>query len=80
MDTNKIKTYQTEDLIIEIDTSKCISCGTCVAIAPKTFKLGETMISQVKPSPNDDKKTILEAAQSCMAEAIKITEKNKPQS
>lgn len=78
MATNKIITYQTEDLIIEIDTSKCISCGTCAAIAPKTFELGETMISQIKPGPNDDKKTTTEAAQSCMAGAIKITEKNNP--
>lgn len=71
----KIKTYETGDLIIEIDESKCISCGTCVALAPKTFELDKKLMSVVKPGPNDSAKVIIEAAQSCAVEAITIKEK-----
>lgn len=68
-----IKTYKVGDLTITIDRSKCISCGTCSAIAPKTFELDKDLISVVKDQgPYDDEKTIREAAESCCVEAITI--------
>lgn len=58
------------DIVIKINRSACISCGTCVLIAPKTFELDKKLVSHVLPPPNDPEKTILEAANSCATESI----------
>lgn len=72
----KIKsTGKTQDYIIEVDTDTCIGCGTCEALAPKTFKIGKDMKSSVQANPGDNKKNILEAAQSCAVDAIKIIDR-----
>lgn len=73
----KVKTtsYQTQELTIEIDHGNCISCGTCTAIAPKTFELDKSAKTQIKKEPIDDLKTVLDAAESCPVEAIRIIER-----
>lgn len=70
-----IKTYQTKDFTIKINRTECIGCGTCSALAPKTFELDGKMICQVKNEPHDPSKIILEAAQSCATDAITIIDK-----
>lgn len=59
---------------VVIDENKCIGCGTCVAVAPKTFKLGtDSKAKAIKPS-GDDKKTIKDAVDSCPVKALKLTD------
>lgn len=57
---------------IKIDKAKCIGCGTCVVIAPKSFKLGDDGKSQVIEPLGDDEKTIREALDSCPVDAIEL--------
>lgn len=55
---------------VKIDKNKCIGCGTCVAIAPKSFKLGKDGKAQVIEPVGDDEEKIKEAAESCPVGAI----------
>ncbi|MDO8570395.1 MAG: ferredoxin [Candidatus Daviesbacteria bacterium] len=57
---------------ITINRKTCISCGTCVAIAPKTFELDDKMIAVVKSGLLDNIKTIQDAASSCAVSAITV--------
>lgn len=66
---------------IKIDKDKCIGCGTCVVIAPKTFKLSDDGKSQVidlpagkAGPPRDDKETIRNAVDSCPVVAIELAD------
>jgi len=61
---------------IKIDKDKCIGCGTCSAIAPKTFKLDTNNKAKVVDPEGDDDKTILQAAQSCAVLAIELKDKD----
>lgn len=54
-----------------VDKEKCIGCGACVTIAPKTFKLDSEGKAEVINPPGDNEKTIKEAIDSCPVEAIK---------
>lgn len=58
---------------ITIDKNLCIGCGTCVVIAPKTFKLNEEGKAELIEPPEDNEKTIQEAIDSCPVAAIKST-------
>lgn len=58
--------------VIKINRKTCISCSTCVCIAPKTFELDNKMIAIVKDGPLDNLKTIQDAADSCAVSAITI--------
>ena len=68
-------TYQTENYTIEIDRDACIGCGTCEALAPKTFKLDKDLKSIVKEGSTDSKENLKNAIQSCAVEAIIIIDK-----
>jgi ferredoxin len=57
---------------IKTDRDKCISAGTCVAIAPNTFELDEEGKVRIKNATGDDEQTILDAAKSCPVQAIEI--------
>lgn len=59
---------------IKVDKDKCIGCGTCVAIAPKTFKLEADGKAEVIEPPGDDKVTIKEAVDSCPVDAIELAD------
>jgi len=58
---------------VTVDKDKCIGCGLCVSLAPKSFKLGEDGKSQVIEPVGDDWETIKNAAESCPVGAIKIS-------
>lgn len=56
-----------------VDKEKCIGCGTCVALAPEVFELGEEGKAEVKELKTKDqrlKTSIDEAIKSCPVEAI----------
>lgn len=57
---------------IKIDKEKCIDCGTCVVIAPKTFKLTDDGKVEVIEPPGDDEEKIKEAVDSCPVDAIEL--------
>ena len=57
---------------VKIDKNKCIGCGTCVALAPKTFKLGEdAKVMAIEPSGDGEAK-VKEAIDSCPVDAIEL--------
>lgn len=58
--------------VIKINRKTCISCGTCVCLAPKTFALDKNMIAVIKSGPWDNLKTIQDAASSCAVCAINV--------
>lgn len=73
MADKNVKTYQTKKgLVIKVDRVKCISCGTCSALAPKTFELDSEMISVVKEGSLDSLNDIQQAVLSCPVEAISV--------
>jgi ferredoxin len=59
-------------VIIEAD---CTGCGLCPSICPDVFEL-ENDVASVKtdPVPENLKEDVLEAAESCPTEAIKLTD------
>lgn len=67
---------ETDTLNIELDQEKCISCGTCSVMAPKTFGQDGNYVTKLKENPKDPSNKILEAAQSCATEAIILTDKS----
>ena len=56
---------------ITIDKNLCIGCGTCVSIAPKTFKLGNEGKAEVIEPIGNNEATIQDAIDSCPVAAIK---------
>lgn len=57
-----------------VNQKKCIGCGTCVALAPKTFVMGKNGKAQVVGNPKDTPKTIREAVLNCPVQAISMPE------
>lgn len=55
---------------LKVDPNKCIGCGTCVALAGKTFKMNDSNKAQALEEPGDDKATIQAAIDSCPVSAI----------
>lgn len=64
---------------IIVDAGLCIGCGSCAAVASKTFELNAENKSIVKNSENDDNETILMAAKVCPVKAIILYDKNGKQ-
>ncbi len=54
-----------------IDKNLCIGCGTCVSIAPRSFKLGDDGKAEVIEPAGDGQVKIQEAIDSCPVSAIK---------
>lgn len=60
-------------MVIKIDPDKCIGCGTCVAMAPNTFRMNDaTNKAEVINPPGDDEETIKMGVESCPTAAITI--------
>jgi len=57
---------------IKVNKNKCIGCGTCVAIAPESFRIGEEGKAEAIEPPEDGEEKIKEAAESCPVGAIEI--------
>jgi ferredoxin len=59
---------------IEIDRELCIGDGACCGEAPNTFEMDTDNVAVVKdPNGNTDEE-ILQAAQVCPVDAIKLTD------
>lgn len=77
LDFNQIKTKQEKQIgkyKVEVIREKCISAGSCVAIAPKVFDLDESEIAVVLSQDGEDDDTKLLAAQSCPTMAVIVTD------
>lgn len=77
LDSNQIKTKQEKQIgkyKVEVIREKCISAGSCVAIAPKVFDLDESEIAVVLSQDGEDDDTKLLAAQSCPTMAVIVTD------
>jgi len=59
---------------ITVDQEKCIGCGTCIALAPKTFGFNKNGKSEVINQEGDNLEEIKKAAASCPTGAIVISE------
>lgn len=57
---------------IELKRDKCISAGTCVAIAPGVFQLDDEGKVILVDANGADEQTIIDAARSCPTQAIEI--------
>ena len=58
--------------MVQVDQDKCIGCGTCVAIAGKTFKFNEAGKAEVQNAEGDEADTIKSAVDSCPVQAISV--------
>jgi ferredoxin len=56
-----------------VDKLKCIGCGTCVAIAPGSFKLDGAAVTVIEPMADSPDK-IKEAVESCPVNALTVEE------
>lgn len=59
---------------VEVIRDKCISAGSCVAIAPGVFELDEEGIAVILSQDGNDDQTKLLAAQSCPTAAVIVTD------
>lgn len=71
-----IASFEDDKYIIKIDQSKCISCGSCSALAPNIFELNERFLAKVKDNPKINKEDLINAAASCPVNAITIIDKS----
>ena len=60
---------------IIIDKEKCIGCGTCVALAPGTYKWSEDNLkAEAILPPGDEPQAVKDAAAACPTLAIVVKE------
>jgi ferredoxin len=58
------------DKKLRVDKNKCIGCGTCVVLCPKTFQMGKDGKSEVINEKGDSEADIKNAIDSCPVGAI----------
>jgi ferredoxin len=61
---------------VKINKDQCLGCGTCVAIVPEVFEIGEDGKSKVKEGADleKNKDLIKQAKDSCPTQAVEIEE------
>lgn len=57
----------------QVNENLCIGCGTCAAIAGKSFKMEGAKAKSINPA-GDSKDVVKDAVESCPVQAIEITE------
>lgn len=72
--TAVIKTQQIGRYTVSVINNKCISAGSCIAVAPGVFAFDEKKIAQVISQDGDDDDMKLLAAQSCPTNAIIVVD------
>jgi ferredoxin len=53
-----------------VDAEKCASAGTCMSVAPASFKAGDDFITVAINPPGDHEAAILSAIDQCPMQAI----------
>lgn len=64
---------------IVVDREKCISAGSCVAVAPEVFELDGEGKAVVKNATGDSDEMIIDAAKACPTLAITLIDSNGKQ-
>ncbi|MDD5043642.1 MAG: ferredoxin [Patescibacteria group bacterium] len=59
---------------VKVDKTKCIHCGTCVALAPKYFRFGEDGEIEVINEEKIPAELLKQVADSCPGQAISFEE------
>ena len=60
-------------MIIKINKETCIGCGTCVAIMPDVFRMGDDGKAEVIPGDHADKEALInQAKDACPVQAISV--------
>lgn len=59
---------------VQVDRELCQGSGLCVGIAPKTFEIGGDYKSRPLAEIVDANDDVLDAAECCPLEAIKLTD------
>jgi len=62
---------------IKVDKEKCIGCGACVAMAPKTFEMTPDGKAVVLKGELDEDIVIRQTAEACPTLAIELEEDGK---
>jgi ferredoxin len=57
---------------IKVDKECCIGCGSCAAICPELFELGEDGKSRVKNEEVEEPGCAQQAAEACPASCITV--------
>ncbi len=57
---------------ITLEKEKCIGCGTCIAVCPEHFEMGEDGFARVKNSEAEEVGCSVNAAQSCPVQCIHV--------
>ena len=73
-DDKTVQTKQVGKYKVEVIRDKCISAGSCVAIAPGVFELDAEGIAIILSQDGNDDQTKLLAAQSCPTAAVIVTD------
>ena len=63
-----------EPIQIAVDRAECIGSGQCVIVAPKAFRLDESMKAAVLDPSAETLDNILEAAEMCPTRAIYVSQ------
>lgn len=58
---------------IKVDKECCIGCGSCVAICPELFELGEDGKSKTKKEEIEEVGCAQQAAEACPASCITVS-------
>jgi len=69
------KQTKTGGRLLVVDPKKCISCGACVSIAPKSFTLDESKFDAVSVAinpPGDNEADVQQAIEACPTRAISL--------
>lgn len=61
---------------IIIDRDLCIAASTCIVVTPETFQLDDENLAVVIDADTVDDDTLIQAAQSCPTQAIKLIDKD----
>lgn len=56
--------------MVKVNKDLCISCGSCVAIAPENFDFDDEGLAMVKKDESND--DVKDAAEACPTDAIEL--------
>ncbi|PIT88808.1 MAG: ferredoxin [Candidatus Magasanikbacteria bacterium CG10_big_fil_rev_8_21_14_0_10_36_32] len=59
-------------MALQVDKEKCLGCGSCIAIAPNTFKLSDESKAEIINPEGDSQEIIKQASEACPTEAITL--------
>jgi ferredoxin len=65
---------QQDKINVWVDPGACIGSGNCVSVAPRVFRLDETMKAVIIDPDGDPLESVLDAAEICPTQAIYVSE------